>query len=60
MSKADIKKGTEDRFSKRQFLESALFSGKRDLLQSLLEEETSYTAKEVVQMIDDYMKKEVE
>lgn len=59
MDKKSIK-GGDDQFTKKQFLESALFAGKSDLLNTLLEENQFYTAQEVVQMVDDYMKKEVE
>ncbi|NYV67276.1 hypothetical protein HYI36_18555 [Bacillus sp. Gen3] len=56
--------GTEKRsgdpvFSKQQILSSANYRERRDLLNVLLEDDKSYSLKNVNQLIDSFMKRKV-
>lgn len=46
-------------FTKQQILSAAKYTDRRDLLNVLLADDTSYTLAEVAAEIDNFMKKEV-
>ena len=49
----------ETTFTKVQLLSAERFSGRRDLLSALLDENKSYTVRAVEEMIENYMKGQV-
>ncbi len=52
-------KAKEATFTKAQLLKSKKYSERVDLLNVLLEDDKSYTSKEVEKLIDDFMKGKV-
>lgn len=57
-SKKEIKKITEDKFTKEQIVNSKTFIENRDLLRAVLEDK-SYSKKEVNEIIKNYKKGKV-
>ncbi|MEF2641436.1 MAG: hypothetical protein U0O04_03485 [Clostridia bacterium] len=57
-SKKEIKKVTEDKFSKEQIVNSKTFINNRDLLNAVLEDK-SYSKKEINKIIENYKKGKV-
>ena len=57
-SKKEIKKVTEDKFSKEQIVNSKTFINNRDLLNAVLEDK-SYSKKEINEIIKNYKKGKV-
>ncbi|WP_352524795.1 hypothetical protein [Heyndrickxia oleronia] len=53
------KKSGDPVFSKQQILSSANYRERRDLLNVLLEDDKSYSLKNVNQLIDSFMKRKV-
>jgi len=49
----------EVKFSKSQLVESKRFSGQKDLLNTILEDDEEYTLEEVVSRVEKYMKGKV-
>lgn len=49
----------EIKFSKSQLVESKRFSGQKDLLNTILEDDKEYTLEEVVSKVEKYMKGKV-
>ena len=49
----------EIKFSKEQLVNSKKFSGKQDLLNTILEDDKQYTLDEVVSMVEKYLKGKV-
>ncbi len=49
----------EIKFSKSQLVESKRFSGQKDLLNTILEDNKEYTLEEVVSKVEKYMKGKV-
>ena len=49
----------EIKFSKSQLVESKRFSGQKDLLNTILEDDKEYTLEEVVSRVEKYMKGKV-
>lgn len=59
-SKKEIKdKITEDKYTKKQIVNSKTFSANRDLLNALLKEDRNYTKSEINQIIENYKKGKV-
>lgn len=50
----------ESLFSKEQLLAAERFQGRRDILNELLSHDKQYTISTVEQMVEQYMKREVE
>lgn len=50
----------ESLFSKEQLLAAERFQGKRDMVNALLSSDKQYTISAVEQMVEKYMKREVE
>lgn len=50
----------ESLFSKEQLLAAERFQGRRDILNELLSHDKQYTISAVEQMVEQYMKREVE
>lgn len=50
----------ESLFSKEQLLAAERFQGKRDIVNALLSSDKQYTISAVEQMVEKYMKREVE
>ena len=59
MAEVREKAKPEQGFSKEQILASAKFANRRDLLTVLLEDGKSYTAEQVEQVMNDWLKKGV-
>ena len=57
-SKKEIKKVTEDKFSKEQIVNSKTFINNRDLLNAVVEDK-SYSKKEINKIIENYKKGKV-
>lgn len=57
-SKKEIKKVTEDKFTKEQIVNSKTFINNRDLLNAVLEDK-SYSKKEINKIIENYKKGKV-
>lgn len=57
-SKKEIKKVTEDKFSKEQIVNSKTFINNRDLLNAVLEDK-SYSKNEINKIIENYKKGKV-
>lgn len=53
------KNETHKKFSKDAFVRSGRFSGRVDLIRTLLEDDKTYTIKEVEDLISSYLKTEV-
>lgn len=47
-------------FSKSQFIESKKYGHRKDILQTLLEEDKQYTSKEVDELVEKYLNRKVE
>lgn len=52
-------KAKESKFTKRQLYNSEMFLEEKDLINALLEEDKRYSKKEVRNILDRYLKKEV-
>lgn len=48
-----------NKFTKEQLLKSKKYTNRKDLLNVLLDDKTTYTTKEVEQKIEEFMKKKV-
>lgn len=59
MLKKQVQEKQEALFAKEQLLKSKKYTDKKDLLNVLLEEGKTYTAKAVDDLIDSFLKKEV-
>ena len=54
-----VAENLEIKFSKEQLVKSKKFSGKQDLLNTILEDDKQYTLDEVVSMVEKYLKGKV-
>lgn len=58
-SKKEVKKITEEKYTKDQIVNSKTFINNRDLLRAVLKEDKSYSKKEINEIIENYKKGKV-
>lgn len=58
-SKKEVKKVTEEKYTKDQIVNSKTFINNRDLLRAILKEDKSYSKKEINEIIENYKKGKV-
>lgn len=58
-SKKEVKKVTEEKYTKDQIVNSKTFINNRDLLRAVLKENKSYSKKEINEIIENYKKGKV-
>lgn len=58
-SKKEVKKITEEKYTKYQIVNSKTFINNRDLLRAVLKEDKSYSKKEINEIIENYKKGKV-
>lgn len=58
-SKKEVKKVTEEKYTKDQIVNSKTFINNRDLLRATLKEDKSYSKKEINEIIENYKKGKV-
>jgi hypothetical protein len=58
-SKKEVKKVTEEKYTKDQIVNSKTFINNRDLLRAVLKEDKSYSKKEINEIIENYKKGKV-